>query len=163
MHKGLLLFLIGLLFFSCDDTVVSSDTENIPSVWNKNEPILFTIPQQDSTQTFDMFLTVRNNNDYRYNNLFLISTLEYPNGKVVTDTLEYRMANPDGSWLGTGIGSIKESKLWLKQDMAFTEQGEYALRISHAVRNNGEVAGVTNLEGITAIGYSIEKQGQQSN
>jgi len=78
----------------------------------------------------------------------------------VTDTLEYRMANPDGSWLGNGIGSVKESKLWYKQNFTFTEQGSYRIRISHALRNNGEVDGVTNLEGITDVGYSIEKQGQ---
>jgi hypothetical protein len=27
----------------------------------------------------------------------------------------------------------------------------------HAMRNNGEVEGVTNLQGITDVGYSIEK------
>jgi len=50
--------------------------------------------------------------------------------------------------------------LWYKQGFTFTEQGSYRLRISHALRNNGEVDGVTNLEGITDVGYSIEKQGQ---
>ena len=82
--------------------------------------------------------------------------MEFPHGKVVTDTLEYKMANPDGSWLGTGFGTIKENKLWYKEGITFFEGGTYNLRITHAVRNNGEVDGVTALEGISDVGYSIE-------
>lgn len=151
---------MALFLLSCNENVVTSDMESLPNVWNKNEPVIFTIPQQDSLKPLDIFITVRNNNDYKFNNLFLITALDYPNGKTVTDTIEYRMANPNGSWLGKGIGSVKESKLWYKDGFIFAEQGTYQLRISHALRNNGEVEGVTNLEGITDVGYSIEKQGQ---
>jgi len=160
MHRSIVFVAMALFLLSCNENVVTSDMESISGVWNKNEPVVFTIPQQDSIKAFDVFLTVRNNNDYKFNNLYLITALDYPNGKTVTDTLEYRMANPDGSWLGNGIGSVKESKLWYKQNFTFTEQGSYRIRISHALRNNGEVDGVTNLEGITDVGYSIEKQGQ---
>ena len=82
--------------------------------------------------------------------------MEFPHGKVITDTLEYRMAHPDGAWMGEGIGSIKESKLWYKENVAFFEEGSYKLSVSQAVRNNGEVQGVTQLKGITEVGYSIE-------
>jgi gliding motility-associated lipoprotein GldH len=74
----------------------------------------------------------------------------------VVDTLEYKMARPDGSWLGAGIGNVKENKLFYKQNITFIEKGNYTLNISHAVRNNGEPQGVSKLEGITDIGYSIE-------
>lgn len=50
-----------------------------------------------------MFLNVRNNNEYPYNNLFLIVSLNQPDGKVLVDTLEYQMANPDGTLMGTGF------------------------------------------------------------
>ena len=160
MHRSIVFVAMALFLLSCNENVVTSDMESISGVWNKNEPVVFTIPQQDSIKAYDLFITVRNNNEYKFNNLFLITALDYPNGKTVTDTLEYRMANPDGSWLGNGIGSVKESKLWYKQNFTFTEQGSYRIRISHALRNNGEVDGVTNLEGITDVGYSIEKQGQ---
>ena len=67
------------------------------------------------------------------------------------------MARPDGSWLGTGIGSVKENKLWYKEAVRFFAPGEYTLRLSHAMHNNGEVLGVSTLPGITEVGYSIEK------
>jgi len=67
------------------------------------------------------------------------------------------MAAPDGSWLGTGIGGVKESKLWYKENVSFFEEGNYILTVSQAVRNNGEVSGVSQLKGITEVGYSIEE------
>jgi gliding motility-associated lipoprotein GldH len=67
------------------------------------------------------------------------------------------MARPDGTWLGTGIGAIKESKLFYKENFSFKEAGNYSLHITHAVRNNGEVQGVSYLEGVTDVGYRIEE------
>ncbi len=87
--------------------------------------------------------------------------MNFPHGKTVTDTLEYRMANPDGTWLGEGIGSIKENKFWYKEDVSFFEDGVYTISIAQAVRNNGEVDGVTNLAGITDVGFSLEEALQE--
>ncbi|MDC7995051.1 gliding motility lipoprotein GldH [Altibacter sp. HG106] len=157
MRKVLLIGVFAGLLTSCDSNVVQSDTQSIASaVWEQQDTISFAIQPKDSLQPYDMFLQVRNTNDYPFNNLFLIVSMEFPHGKVVTDTLEYKMANPDGSWLGTGFGSVKENKLWYKEGITFFEDGDYTLRITHAVRNNGEVDGVTALSGISDVGYSIE-------
>lgn len=154
---------IALLFLivSCDTGVVVSKTKALPGVWNKDVVVNFEVPQLDSLKKYNVFLHLRNSNEYKFNNLFLIVSMDFPHGKTVTDTLEYRMANPDGSWLGEGLGSIKESKFWYKEDVSFFEEGIYAISIEQAVRNNGEVDGVTNLEGITDVGFSIEEVLQQ--
>ena len=154
---------VALLFLvvSCDTGIVASKTKALPGVWNNDEVVSFEVPQLDSLKKYNVFLQVRNSNDYKYNNLFLIVSMNFPNGKTVKDTLEYRMANPDGSWLGEGIGSVKESKFWYKENISFFEEGVYTISIEQAVRNNGEVDGVTNLEGITDVGFSIEEALQE--
>lgn len=156
MYKVFISFSVFLGFLSCSSSTVESDSWSLPGVWDEKEQIAFKIENVDTLSPYNVFINIRNTNNYRYNNLFLITSLEHPNGKVITDTLEYRMANPDGSWLGTGIGSVKENKLWYKEKLNFSESGTYTLYIDHAVRNNGEVDGVTKLEGITDVGYSIE-------
>ncbi len=161
MLKIIAPLLLVVLFFSCDSNTVVSESKPLSGIWNKDETIDFTIPQLDSLKKYHLFVNLRNTNDYRFNNIFLIVSMEFPHGKIITDTLEYKMANPDGSWLGTGIGNIKENKLWYKENVSFLETGEYKIRINHAVRNNGNVEGVKNLEGITDIGYSIEEIGQE--
>lgn len=154
---------IALLFLvvSCDTAIVTSKTKPLPGVWNKDDVVDFEIPKLDSLKKYNVFLHVRNSNEYKFNNLFLIVSMDFPHGKTVTDTLEYRMANPDGTWLGEGIGSIKENKFWYKEGVSFYEEGTYTISIEQAARNNGEVDGVTNLEGITDVGFSVEEALQQ--
>ena len=83
--------------------------------------------------------------------------MNFPHGKTVKDTLEYKMAEPNGEFLGTGLSDVKENKLWYKEGVVFNETGEYTVNIQHAMRENGEVNGIDNLEGITDVGFRIEK------
>lgn len=149
--------LVVMSFIACDSKTVVSEMKTLPGHWDQQDVIEFTIPQLDSLKKYNVFLHIRNTNEYPFNNLFIIASINFPHGKVVTDTLEYRMAEADGTWLGTGIGSIKESKLWYKENISFFEEGNYVLRVSQAVRNNGNVGGVSQLGGITNVGYSIEE------
>ncbi|GAA4279393.1 gliding motility lipoprotein GldH [Aquimarina mytili] len=141
---------------SCDDTQVFDEYQSVSDTWEMNEKINFLLPKLDSTQTYNLFINIRNNNLYKYSNLFLISQMKFPNGKVITDTLEYQMAMPDGTWLGTGFSDLKENKLWYKENVKFIEDGAYNISIEHAMRKNGEVDGVYSLEGITDVGFRIE-------
>ena len=158
--SGVFIVLI-LILVSCDSRTILGETEALPGVWNKDTEVIFDLPQMDSLKKYNVFLHVRNSNEYKYNNLFLIVSMKFPHGKTIIDTLEYRMANPDGTWLGEGIGSIKENKLWYKEKVSFYEEGTYTITIAQAVRNNGDVDGVSNLEGITDVGFSVEEASQQ--
>jgi gliding motility-associated lipoprotein GldH len=142
---------------SCNSGPVVGEMRSIFGTWNKVQSIEFKIPKLDSARHYNVFLNLRNSNEYKFNNLFLIVSLDFPHGKTIIDTLEYRLARPDGTWLGTGLGSIKENKFWYKENVSFNEEGIYKLTIAQAVRNNGEVEGVTDLKGITDIGFSIEE------
>ncbi len=129
--------------------------------WGASEVVEFKLPEIDSIKKYNLFINLRNTNDYQFNNIFLIVSMNFPHGKTVTDTLEYRMAHPDGSWMGQGIGTVKENKLWYKEGVAFSEKGNYTLDITQAMRNNGDVEGVTKLEGISDVGFSIEEATKQ--
>lgn len=156
MRPVVLCILTMVFLMGCDSNTVFHKYESMPDYWDKDRPVEFDIKQLDSLKQYNMFIHIRNNNDYPYSNLFLITKINFPNGKVVADTLEYEMAQPDGTWMGVGFGSIKESKLWWKENIRFFEEGTYAVHIEHAMRNNGEVEGVNKLKGITDVGISIE-------
>lgn len=158
MPKILAVFLLVVCMTSCAKGLVKSEFQSTDNgTWSKDEPIEFTFSEMDTIPEYDVFINVRNDNNFPYNNLFLIAELNFPDGESVTDTLEYEMALPDGSWLGKGYGSIKENKLWYKENIVFASSGVYTLRISHAMRKNGDVNGVINLEGITDVGFEIIK------
>lgn len=149
------------LLISCNQAIVVSDTHTMPGYWDKDEKIEFIIPQLDSLKQYNVFVNIRNTNDYPFNNLFLIVSMEFPYGKTIVDTLEYKMAYPNGEWMGEGIGNVKDNKLWYKENVSFFEDGNYNITITHAVRNNGDVEGVSRLDGIIDVGYSIEEATQE--
>lgn len=153
----MLLFFSVTFLCSCDSKWIFSESRAMDGHWDANEVIEFKLPEMDSLKNYNLFINLRNTNDYKYNNIFLIVSMNFPHGKTVTDTLEYRMANPDGSWLGQGVGNIKDNKLWYKENVRFFEEGQYTVDIAHAMRNNGKVEGVKKLEGITDVGFSIEE------
>lgn len=151
---------MGVICSACDSNTVWSDTQSIAGTWDKQEAVIFTVPSLDSLKNYNVFINLRNTNDYPFNNLFLIAAIEFPHGKTITDTLEYKMAYPNGEWMGEGIGSVKENKLLLRENIQFSEFGNYNIILTQAVRNNGETEGVSQLPGITDVGISIEKATQ---
>ncbi|WP_298485251.1 gliding motility lipoprotein GldH [uncultured Maribacter sp.] len=153
--------IILLLLVSCNDTTIKSEYQSLKDAsWHKNDTITFNFSELDTIAKHHIFINVRNDQNYPYSNLFLITELNYPNGDVVKDTLEYNMALPDGTWLGKGKGSLKESKLWFRENIVFPSSGVYTLQIVHAMRKNGTIPGVVDLEGITDVGFQIEKSKQ---
>jgi gliding motility-associated lipoprotein GldH len=148
----------SFLLVSCDSSSVFDQYKSVPNKWHKDSVVSFKVNPPDSTKMYNLFVNLRNSSAYKFNNLFLIVEMNYPNGKAIKDTLEYKMANPDGEFLGTGFTDIKENKLWYKENIIFEESGEYTVKIQHAMRENGKVNGVINLEGITDIGFRIENQ-----
>ncbi len=154
----LLFFLIfSLVVVSCDSNRVFDTYKSVPNAWHKDSIISFKVNPPDSTNAYNLFVNLRNTNAYKFNNLFLIVEMVFPHGKTIKDTLEYKMAEPSGKLLGTGVTDVKENKLWYKDHVVFEEPGEYTVNIQHAMRENGKVNGVVELEGVTDIGFRIGK------
>ena len=151
-----LLFLVVILFSSCDKKRIFDEYKSVGSAWHKDSIVTFNLPELDSTKQYNLFVNLRANSDYQFNNLFLIVALELPNGFTKVDTLEYQMAEPDGTLLGNGFSDLKESKLFYKENVRF--KSKYKVYIKQAVRENGKVPGVKALDGITEVGFRIEKK-----
>lgn len=156
IKNSLWFFLAALLFISCDKKRVFDEYKSVGNSWHKDSIITFKLPKLESDKNYNLFVNVRDNNDYPFDNLFLIVSLEQPNKKIIVDTLEYKMANPDGTLMGDGFTDIKESKLFYKENVAFKLKGDYKVHVQQAVRQTGKVTGVNDLKGITEVGFRIE-------
>ena len=158
MRKLLTVILIGFMLVACDSKQVYDKYKTIPKYWGKEHRLNFNFKAPDTVKNYNLFLNIRNNNNYKFSNLFLIVDFITPNNNKTIDTLEYRMANPDGSWLGTGFSDLKENKLWFRERYRFKKQGEYKINVKHAMRKNGSILGIEELQGITEVGFRIEKE-----
>jgi gliding motility-associated lipoprotein GldH len=141
---------------SCDKNRVFDEYKSVGSSWNKDSIVSFELPQLEAAKKYNLFVNVRDNNHFPFNNLFLIVSLEQPNKQTLVDTLEYQMANPDGTLLGEGFTDIKENKLIFKQKATFNQKGVYKINIQQAVRETGKIVGEKELKGVTEVGFRIE-------
>jgi gliding motility-associated lipoprotein GldH len=156
IKNSILLILILLLVISCDKQRAFDQYKSVGDGWHKDSIVTFELPKLDAKKTYNLYVNIRDNYDYPFNNLFLIISLEHPNHQVKVDTLEYQMTNTDGSLLGDGFSDIKENKLFYKDKVSFTQKGIYKIHIKHATRQTGKIEGVTSLLGITDIGFRVE-------
>lgn len=149
-------FFAMIAVVSCDKNRVFDEYKSVGSSWNKDSIVSFELPQLEAVKKYNLFVNVRDNNDFPFNNLFLIVSLEQPNKQTLVDTLEYQMANPDGTLLGEGFTDIKENKLIFKQKATFNQKGVYKINIQQAVRETGKIVGEKELKGVTEVGFRIE-------
>ncbi|NCQ15170.1 MAG: gliding motility lipoprotein GldH, partial [Flavobacteriales bacterium] len=126
MRNSLTVLILALmvLVVSCDSKRVFDEYKTVPNVWNKDSIMSFSIHPPDSIKPYNLFVNLRNTSQYKYSNIFLIVEMVFPHGKTIKDTLEYRMADPSGKFLGSGIMDVKENKLWYKENVIFNESGD---------------------------------------
>ncbi|WP_445710366.1 gliding motility lipoprotein GldH [Flavobacterium sp.] len=156
-NKIILFLIMSVFFTSCDEKRVFDEYKEMGGVWKKEDVKRFVFKQEDTINPYNLFLNIRNTNEYPFRNLFVIVNLKQPDNLVKVDTLEYLMTNPDGSLLGEGFSDVKESKLWYQEKFVFKQKGEYVLEVQQALRETGSVSGVEELKGVTDIGFRIEK------
>jgi gliding motility-associated lipoprotein GldH len=153
------LFLVFLLIIvtSCDKKRLFDEYKKVGKVWHKDSIVTFSVDQKDTVAKHNLYINIRNNKNYEFNNLFLIVEMEQPNKKTIVDTLEYQMAEPDGTLMGKGLTDTKENKLYYKENFVFPKSGKYQIYIQQALRKSGKIEGITALEGVTDVGLRIEK------
>lgn len=156
LKSSFLFILIIFCISSCDKKRVFDDYKSVGNTWEKDSIVAFNFIQKDTTKLYNLFINLRANQAYKFNNLYLIVSLERPGGLTKVDTLQYQMTNPDGSLLGKGFSDIKESKLFYKENLRFDSLGDYKVKIQQAVRQTGKIEGINALEGITEVGFRIE-------
>jgi gliding motility-associated lipoprotein GldH len=155
LKSSVLFALTAVVFVSCDKTRVFDEYKSVGAAWEKDSTVTFVLPEIDTTKAYNLFVNLRDNDDYPYSNLFLIVSLDEPGGLTKVDTLEYQMADAEGNLLGNGFTDIKESKLIYKENAKF-KKGQYKIHIKQAVRETGKVQGVKSLKGVTEVGFRIE-------
>ena len=153
------IIIFAAVAFSCQQNKSFDRYMSISNGWDKQEIVSYEFVAPDSLNPYNLFVNLRTTTDYKFSNIFLVVELNYPYGKVTKDTLEFLMAKPSGELLGTGFSSVKEHKLWLKGydgSFVFSEQGSYKIHIQQAMRLRGSAKGITTLDGVIDVGFSVE-------
>lgn len=147
----ILILTVLLLLISCNGNIVYTNSQVMPDeTWKLTDIPSFKVTINDTIISNNVMFTIRNGSSYPFRNIYLFVTTLSPDGKKITDTLQYNLADEKGKWYGRGFGDIHELNLPYKSNVFFPRKGTYEFTIQHGMR-------VENLKGVYDFGLRIEK------
>lgn len=146
--------LIVLAFSSCNSEVAYSNQQSVSDEWKNTALIQFDFDHFDTISNYQFILSVRNNTDYEYQNIFFFVKLINPDGIISRDTVECQLADYRGKWLGAGFGKIKEVSTSFGSEFVLNRAGKYEIVIEHAMRTTNN----EGLIGVEDVGIQIIKK-----
>ncbi|MBC7874252.1 MAG: gliding motility lipoprotein GldH, partial [Ferruginibacter sp.] len=125
--------------------------------WKSNYKPSFTFTIKDTSSAYQLFLILRHNDKYNFNNIWLNITVKSPGSdSVKTFRADKQLASNEKGWLASGMDDIYEHRLPLLQELVTNEvsikkMGDYTFTVEQIMRENP-------LNHVLDVGLRIEKQ-----
>jgi gliding motility-associated lipoprotein GldH len=147
-------FLILLVLVSCGKKPMYSEThEFISGIWSSGEMPVFEFEVSDSLTPFDLSFLLRVNNEYDFQNIWILMHTEKPNGESAVDTVNLQLCDDRGRWLGKKSGAVYSYQAIFGRQHFFKPTGKYKIRMEHAVME-------PNLRGVLDLSLIVEESGK---
>jgi len=154
--RSILICLILSCIVSCESSTVYIKYNSLNIGWLKDSVQNFSFQNQDKLILANSYVMLRVNEKYRYNNIFMIITVNNSSGIISRDTIEYKVADNYGKFIGSKMINIHELSLPHKKGIQLMPKENYLINVEHAMRNASETAGVKRLDGVLDVGYKFE-------
>jgi len=140
-----------LLFTNCGHNVEFDQYETLSDeTWSEDNTLNFEAVITDTSAVYNVFINVRNRNEYPMSNLFLFVNTTAPSGNMRRDTVEIPMADVHGKWYGKSVAGIWQHSHLFKKHVKFPIPGEYQFEVTQAMR-------MEELPGIVDAGIRITR------
>lgn len=152
-NRWVLLTASAYLVAACDNRTVYHSYQHIPEYgWAKNDTLFYNIPIKDSLASCQLSVEIRNQDNYPYRNLFLAISYIHPadSSFFITDTIECILADANDKWIGTGIGTLFQSKHNYPRSFSLHKRN-YTVKLYHLMKESP-------LKGLSDIGIKIQKK-----
>ena len=155
--------ILRLLLAACSLQLVACDTidlyEKIVSIpkheWKSSYKPQFKFTIKDSNANYQMYVILRHNEKYNYNNIWLNLTAQAPASVPKKFMPELPLATTAKGWLGSAMDDLWEHRIAITLDTAlfnFKKPGEYIFTLEQVMREDP-------LENVLNVGLRIEKAG----
>lgn len=147
--------IILFIIISCTTIDLYEKVVPIPQhKWNTKYKPSFSFTIKDTTAAYQLFIILRHNEKYNYNNIWLNLTAKSPVDSIQKFMVELPLATNEKGWLGSGMDDIYEHRIGLTLDPSkfnFNAPGTYTFTIEHIMREDP-------LENVMNIGVRLEKK-----
>lgn len=142
------------IFSSCDTIDLYEKITAVPKhEWNSEFKPTFNFTIKDSTSIYDIFVVLRHNEKYEFNNIWISLTTQRKGDSSETGQYELPLANNEG-WMGSAMDDLYEHRIRITSAEGIRlRKGEYSFTIGHIMRQDP-------LEHVMNIGLRIEKRSQ---
>jgi len=114
----------------------------------------FTFTIEDTSVPYQVYLVVRHNEKYNYNNLWVNIYSQMPGDSARKNVYELPLATNEKGWLATGMDDIYEHRIPLTSpldNLIFKKQGNYKFIVEQIMREDP-------LENVLSVGLRVEKK-----
>lgn len=133
----LILGLICIAAMGCNtNNLVDLNVEMPKRNWSYVNKVKASVEIKDHSKPYTVYFKLRHTADYRYSNIFVLMHIKAPGQKKTTRRFEYKLAESDGQWLGSGSGNLFTYKLNMLTNYHFPANGKYEIEIEQNMRDN---------------------------
>jgi gliding motility-associated lipoprotein GldH len=144
-----LVILMVLTFTSCLEGIIyEKDFAIEDSGWSENDTLHYSFEVNDTTKYTDIYLHLRIDNDYPFNNCYTHVELLGPNGQKIQEVRSFDLADKSGKWKGKGYGALISFEFPFFKHLELTDVGEYSINIRQYMR-------VNTLPGVHDVGIRV--------
>lgn len=135
----------SLLLAACNGKTASfGDFKNLPGDgWQNTMPLRFEPQYADSSTTYDVWLAVRHNINYQFNNLDVTVDLIDENHAVERKELNIELSDGYGNWTGSGFGTLYQTSIAVAQGIK--PQQATVVNVWQSMNNCKTVRNVTDV------------------
>lgn len=152
----LILFINILVFgYGCSPIDVFEKTATMPKQeWHYNNQPSFSFDISDTASVYNIFITLRHSDAYKYNNIWLKIGSIAPGDSIRYQNLDLQLASDAKGWEGEGMDDIFEVRKNITPGpVHFKSAGKYTFTISQIMREDP-------LKNIFNVGIRVEKISQ---
>src|SRR5256885_14984054 len=147
----------SLQLFSCNTIDLYEKVASIPNLsWSANYKPEFKFIIKDTTAPYQLFIVLRHNEKYNYNNIWLNLYAQAPGDSTQKFMLELPLASNEKGWLGSAMDDLYEHRIALTLDpqkFNFKKAGTYSFTLEQVMREDP-------LLNVLNAGIRLEKKSQ---
>lgn len=143
-----------LAIFSCTQINLYEKSTSIPGhAWQSSFKPSFDFDITDSSSLYKVFLVLRHNEKYHFNNIYVNLYIKGPGQDTATKIQRELPLAADGKWKGTGMDDIYEHRIevGLLGETRTARPGRYQLQVEQIMREDP-------LQNVLDVGLRVEKQ-----
>lgn len=141
INEGFYLLFVILLTISCQNSTIYHSYQPVEKTgWNKNDTLVYSLPQALPNQFYQYEIGIRHKDSYPYRDIWLT---------INQDTVHLYLADTTGYWKGRGIGNTRQATFPIRLSLP-SQDSIREFRIHHIMQDQP-------LNGILDVGLKIEE------